>query len=288
MAERTSRSRPPANAAREAAEALLRGVRARLREGSLDWRPWVDRWDRMQRHYLVRRDERIETLVRLVRTSQRPDARILDLGCGTGSLMHAFLEALPECRVVGVDFDPTLLPLAEARLAPFAGRWQVVLADLRGPSWPEAVGGPVDAVVSATALHWLRPDALARLYRQLAGMLRPGGILLNADHVASAHPPVQDAWERHRTEMRQQEDAGDAEDWASFWTAYTAALGLDAPEVHQRVLGGWEGGIEQGMPLAWHIDQLRAAGFTAVDCFWRCDADAIYGGIREGESSDED
>jgi hypothetical protein len=70
------------------------------------------------------------------------------------------------------------------------------------------------------------------------------------------------------------------DDWDSFWTAYTAALGLDAAEADARVLGGWDGGVEEGLPLAWHLDALREAGFGAVDCFWRCDCDAIYGGFR--------
>ena len=52
-----------------------------------------------------------------------------------------------------------------------------MLNDLRQPSWIEAVESPVDAVVSATALHWLTPEQLAGLYRQIAQVLRPGGIL---------------------------------------------------------------------------------------------------------------
>jgi hypothetical protein len=35
-----------------------------------------------------------------------------------------------------------------------------------------------------------------------------------------------------------------------------------------------------GLPLAWHFDRLRESGFAQVDCLWRCDGDAIYGGIK--------
>ena len=38
-------------------------------------------------------------------------------------------------------------------------------------------------------------------------------------------------------------------------------------------------GVEEGLPLAWHFDKLTESGFSSVDCFWRCDCDAIYGGI---------
>ena len=53
----------------------------------------------------------------------------------------------------------------------------------------------------------------------------------------------------------------------------------DARAVRADALGKWTG-IEPGLPLAWHFAALRRARFTALDCFWRSEADAIYGGIR--------
>lgn len=244
-----------------------------------DWLYWVGRWDRMQERYLVRRGERFETVVRLVQDTQGPAPQILDLGCGPGSLMQALLGAFPGAEIVGIDFDPTILLLARERLAPYGARAGLHLADLRDGSWPEAVAGPLDAVVSATALHWLTADQLATLYRQIAQLLRPGGLFVNADHVGSDCAPVQKGWARHRQEMRDLEGNTGADDWDEFWAAYAQALGLDVDEIHERMLGGWEGGIEDGLPLAWQLDTLRALGFHSVDCFWRCDCDAIYGGI---------
>ncbi len=60
--------------------------------------------------------------------------------------------------------------------------------DVRQPIWVDAVrsglaGARVDAILSATALHWLQPEELARLYRDLAGLLDAGGIFMNADHL---------------------------------------------------------------------------------------------------------
>jgi trans-aconitate methyltransferase len=109
-----------------------------LPEG-IPWQHWVERWDRMQDRYLVRRAKRIGLLVNLVRGVVDPVRRILDLGCGTGSLLQPFLDAFPDAVVYGMDFDPVLLPLARERLRPYGGRAQLILGDLwYGPRWTPA------------------------------------------------------------------------------------------------------------------------------------------------------
>ena len=49
--------------------------------------------------------------------------------------------------------------------------------------------------------------------------------------------------------------------------------------VKANAVGAWEG-VEEGMPLVWHFERLRDAGFGLPECFWRSDGDAIYGAIR--------
>jgi glycine/D-amino acid oxidase-like deaminating enzyme len=58
-------------------------------------------------------------------------------------------------------------------------------ADLRLAGWSGALGLErlADTAVSTTALHWLPPDALAAMYAEVATVLRPGGLLLNGDHL---------------------------------------------------------------------------------------------------------
>ena len=70
---------------------------------------------------------------------------------------------------------------------------------------------------------------------------------------------MQRAWEIHREAMRAQEGRQDADDWDGWWAAYAQALFLE--QGPQASIDGWEGGIEDGLPLTWHLDRLRACGF---------------------------
>jgi SAM-dependent methyltransferase len=247
----------------------------------IDWKYWVDRWDRMQERYLIRRSDRFECMMRVIRATQEEVHRILDLGTGTGSLTVCALESFPEAEVYGVDMDPTLLPLVMERTRPFVDRVHLVRADFREPDWMREVPDGFDAVVSATSLHWLGPEQVKDLYRQIASLMAAGGVFLNADHVGSRHAGIQEDWEEHREKMRRvRPQTGD--EWKQFWNAYLEALGEGAREEREKALGEWNG-VEEGMPLEWHFDELRAAGFSEVDCFWRCDCDAVYGGILASE-----
>lgn len=247
----------------------------------INWRDWIERWDKMQEKYLVRRAERIQLLATLVRETVKPVRRVLDLGCGTGSTMQPFLKVFPKAKIYGADFDPTLLPLAQERLRSFGARANLIFADLRANDWQKQLPGKFDAVISATALHWLKKTEIKKLYGRISQLLRPGGIFLNADHVASENSRVQTFWKKHRDEMRRAEGKT-GEDWESFWKSYLRVLDLPGRQKkNERVLGGWNGGSEEGLPLEWQLNELKKNGFVHADCFWRCDCDAIYGGFRK-------
>ncbi|MFD7546981.1 class I SAM-dependent methyltransferase [Streptomyces sp. NPDC059816] len=149
-------------------------------------RNWLRRWDEQQERYSPDREERFRVILDVTRWSleraspERP--RIVDLGCGTGSLTGRLARALPHAQVVGVDADPMMLGLAEEAVAGTGAR--LYLDDLNSPGWADraAPDGPWDAVVSSTALHWLEPADLDALYRLLADRLRPGGVFVDANN----------------------------------------------------------------------------------------------------------
>src|SRR5688500_6916771 len=54
-------------------------------------------------------------LITQVRRRLRPDATILDLATGTGDLAFALAPLVPRGKVIGTDFTPAMIALAEDR-----------------------------------------------------------------------------------------------------------------------------------------------------------------------------
>src|SRR5713226_4944305 len=146
---------------------------------------WIERWDAQQQAFLPDREERFTALIDAVQEcAGRDDPLVLDLGCGPGSLAVRLLDRIPDATVIAIDTDPLLLALGSAS---YGGRGGLRFADLdlRTPGWAGLLGldRVADAAVSTTALHWLRAPELRAMYAELAKVLRPGGLLLDGDHL---------------------------------------------------------------------------------------------------------
>ncbi|MFE7759075.1 class I SAM-dependent methyltransferase [Streptomyces sp. NPDC057429] len=118
-----------------------------------------------------------------------PAARILDAGCGTGRIAIRLAELGHSCT--GVDVDSSMLAVAR-RDAP-TQEW--LLGDL---ARLDALGlhPGFDLVLAAgNVIPLLAPGTEAAVVRQLAGVLRPGGLLvtgmgLDAEHLPLPEPPL--------------------------------------------------------------------------------------------------
>jgi len=104
--------------------------------------------------------------------------RVLDLGCGTGTLTVMLKESARDADVVGIDADPAVLARARAK----ASEAGMVIAFDEGMArhLPHA-DESFDAVVTSLMLHHLSREQKAQALREVVRVLRPGGRFLAAD-----------------------------------------------------------------------------------------------------------
>lgn len=105
----------------------------------------------------------------MARVGASAPRRIVDLGCGPGTLTLALATRWPEARVTGVDSSPQMLERAHGLDG--AARVEWVRADLG--SWAPEPGA--DLVVTSATLQWV-PGHL-RLLERWVRDLAPGGWL---------------------------------------------------------------------------------------------------------------
>lgn len=103
---------------------------------------------------------------------------VLDVGCGTGTLLEEIARRTPSAQLVGLDADPAILQLAEKKLS----RTNLSVELVRGTATKLPFGNRAfDHVVSSLFLHHLTPEDKQRAVAEIARVLCPGGLFHVAD-----------------------------------------------------------------------------------------------------------
>jgi trans-aconitate methyltransferase len=243
---------------------------------------WQESWDRQQESYLPDREHRLATMLDAVdAATDGAPPRLLDLAGGTGTITLRALARFPGAEATVLDQDPVLLAVAAASLR---DRAHVVSADLGSPRWTQALpGGDHDAVLTATALHWLEADRITALYAEVRDVLRPGGVFVNADHMPDDALPSFTKRLIDRADARRgaRWTAGAALSWRDWWDHVgTHEFFRPLLAERERIYPSATHSAEWLPPASWHVDALRRAGFTEAGVLWRGGADAAVIGVR--------
>jgi len=108
--------------------------------------------------------------------------RVLDLGCGTGTLALQVKQREPDAALVGLDADPEMLD--QARMKAEGAGVELELTEGFSTELPYE-DASFDRVLSTLFFHHLDPEPKRQTAREIARVLRPGGEL----HVADWGPP---------------------------------------------------------------------------------------------------
>jgi len=222
--------------------------------------------ERVHPHYVAIQD----VLLRQLAPPARREWLVVDLGGGSGRLLERVLDRWPYARAILIDQSEPFLVLAERRLARFGARVQLIKACLQD-NWPAALAGPVDRLVSMSAIHHLDPDEKQTLFARCFLQLAPAGAFLNGD------------------EVRAETDAAylqSLQDWAGHMRSLMAARQV-APAFHAAIEGWIERNVARfGQPklsgddchqtIGQQLEYLAAAGFKSPECVWQRGLWAVF------------
>ncbi|MFL6649928.1 MAG: methyltransferase domain-containing protein [Sulfurifustaceae bacterium] len=110
--------------------------------------------------------------------------RVLDVGCGTGTLAIAAQERAGSAgKVYGVDPSPEMIATARRKAAKAGTDVRFVEGSAEALPFPDA---SFDVILSTTMLHCLAADVQPRFIREAHRKLKPGGRFLAVDFGGSA------------------------------------------------------------------------------------------------------
>jgi tRNA (cmo5U34)-methyltransferase len=197
----------------------------------------------------------VEALISAIPFNRSAPMRVIDLGCGTGTVAAYVLDAFPNAQVTCLDLAENMITMAQVKLA----RYPLVRYVVGDFSAFECDDG-YDVVVSSLALHHLVTNEDKRnFYRRIYNSLACGGVFYNADVVLGSNDFLQNVY---------------MEQWRKFMSRNVSK---------DEVEGKWIPKYQAEDRPARLMDQLEwmtEIGFVDVDVIWKCYNFAVYGGVR--------
>ncbi|VVB70653.1 tRNA (cmo5U34)-methyltransferase [uncultured archaeon] len=130
--------------------------------------------------------EMLDLAAEAARRYLSPDARIIDLGCGTGNASLAVLGKMPSARIFLLDGSERMVSVAREKIS--SAHPRAILgyrvADL-AENWAEGLESEgYDCIVSTLVLEHLPLDRYRRAIEECFRLLKPGGWLIASEGYA--------------------------------------------------------------------------------------------------------
>jgi ubiquinone/menaquinone biosynthesis C-methylase UbiE len=130
-------------------------------------------------------DDTRHFLVDAAQLETKPAPSILDVCCGTGSVILAFAERYPEALLVGYDFSHGMLRKAQEKKADT----RALYVEGDAAELPFSARS-FDVVSCSHALYELKGQARERALWEMKRVTHPDGVVLLMEHEVPSHPFV--------------------------------------------------------------------------------------------------
>jgi tRNA (cmo5U34)-methyltransferase len=200
-------------------------------------------------------NEMTDALVLALPFHMETPIRVMDLGCGTGTITKLIKDSFPNAKIDCLDVSEKMLQMAEVKLKN-CSEISFTVGDFNNFEFTDTY----DVIVSSLALHHLVTEEEKRMfYSKIYSSLSNGGVFYNADVVLGSNEHLQRVY---------------IEKWKEFMSK---SVTLD--EIENKWLKKYK---EEDSPseLINQIKWLEEIGFKHVDIIWKYYNYGVYGGQK--------
>ena len=147
---------------------------------ALSYRFLTPFYDFIQKYIVM--DIRYKSLL-IEQAKIQPGHRVLDLGCGTGTLAIMVKQAQSAAEVIGLDADPDMLKVAKYKSAQLKAPVKFDVGFTNKLPYPDET---FDRVLSSIMIHHLKTPDKWQTAQEVYRVLKPGGQL----HIIDFGKPV--------------------------------------------------------------------------------------------------
>jgi tRNA (cmo5U34)-methyltransferase len=213
-------------------------------------------FDEVIRKLIPHYKDMINALISSIPFEHDAQVKVLDLGCGTGTVTKTLKEQFKNAEVTCLDLAENMIEMAKIKLENYTNI-EYVIGDFYEYNFTEKY----DVIVSSLALHHLATDEDKKgFYKKIHEALTHGGVFLNADAVLGSDEYLQGLY---------------ASKWKEFMNQ-----SISIEEIEEKWIPA-AATEDHPAKLVDHIDWLRDTGFKDVDVIWKYYHLAVYGGYKQ-------
>lgn len=199
--------------------------------------------------------EMIDALISSIPFNPENSIKVLDLGCGTGTITKSLKEKFKNANVTCLDLAENMIEMAKIKLDKY-NDINYITGDFYHFIFPDKY----DVIISSLALHHLVTDNDKKeFFAKIYEALNSDGVFFNADVVLGSNDYLQKLY---------------LEKWKEFMNQ-----SVSLEEIENKWIPAAE---EEDNPtkLVDQLNWLHDIGFKDVDVIWKFYGGAVYGGFK--------
>jgi tRNA (cmo5U34)-methyltransferase len=213
-------------------------------------------FDAIIRRLIPNYEQMLDALVTALPFNHCQPIRVVDLGCGTGTIARRIKDVYPLAQVTCVDIAEKMLQIAQVKLGEAGDDLRYQLANFEDYEFDATY----DVAVSSLALHHLMSDNdKIKFYKKIYDCLTLGGVFYNADVILGSSSDLQERY---------------MEKWREYMRLQVSAEEIEQKWIPQHYDEDYPASLMS--QLAW----LQAMGFMEVDVVWKYYNFSVYGGHK--------